>query len=92
MAKGYCGSGLIPANGLVYAMPNHCNCYPMVREYAGYGPAPAGTWSKDSNRLQKGPAFGTGLKRLDAKAAALEWSTFRSDGGRATMPSSAVCG
>ena len=35
ITKGACGrdAGFVPANGLIYAAPKHCVCWPMLRDY-----------------------------------------------------------
>lgn len=45
ITKGACGReyGWVPANGLIYVMPKHCVCWPMLRGYAALAPeAPGG--------------------------------------------------
>jgi len=34
--------GWVPANGLIYACPKHCVCWPMLRGYVAMAPAPPG--------------------------------------------------
>lgn len=35
-----CGSGHLPANGMVYNTPNGCECFDQIRGYAGFSPEP----------------------------------------------------
>jgi outer membrane protein assembly factor BamB len=52
--------GWVPANGLVYATPKHCTCWPILRGYVALAPEGAsGEWqvARDESRLEKGPAF-----------------------------------
>jgi outer membrane protein assembly factor BamB len=59
--------GWVPANGLIYACPKHCVCWPMLRGYVAMAPAypGAGSWGKaepSDFALEKGvapPAIGT---------------------------------
>ncbi|KKN07575.1 hypothetical protein LCGC14_1065590, partial [marine sediment metagenome] len=50
----------VPANGLLYAFPKDCGCYPNIRGLLAYSPAPlAPAKPTDSPPLDKGPAYGT---------------------------------
>ena len=44
ITKGACGReyGWVPANGLIYVMPKHCVCWPMLRGYAALAPGRPG--------------------------------------------------
>ncbi|NQU25840.1 MAG: PQQ-binding-like beta-propeller repeat protein [Candidatus Nealsonbacteria bacterium] len=44
ITKGACGrdAGFVPANGLIYAFPKHCICWPMLRGYAALATARPG--------------------------------------------------
>ena len=35
-------AGVVPANGLIYTLPKHCICWPMLRDYAALAPARPG--------------------------------------------------
>ena len=41
--RGACGYGFMPANGLIYATPDPCNCFPEAKlnGFAGLAPADA---------------------------------------------------
>jgi outer membrane protein assembly factor BamB len=44
ITKGACGrdAGFVLANGLIYAAPKHCTCWPMLRDYTALAPARPG--------------------------------------------------
>lgn len=83
--RGACLYGVLPANGLTYAGPHNCACYPeakldgmaVMASTARY-PLPAHT--PDDQRLSKGPAFGQAIEEKDAAAA--DWPTYRADNAR----------
>jgi outer membrane protein assembly factor BamB len=84
--RGGCLYGVLPANGLIYAPPHDCACYPEAKLYGMNALAPA--LSKpvlpkvipEAGRLEKGPAYS---QAIDEKpAAANEWPTYRHDNER----------
>ena len=82
--RGACLYGVLPANGLTYAGPHNCACYPEAKLdglnalSAMTSPWPA--TPTDEQRLEHGPAFG---QPLEEKAAdAKDWPTYRSDNAR----------
>ena len=82
-ARGPCRYGIMPANGLLYAPPHPCFCYPGVK-LTGFNAlasasAKATADRPASPRLQKGPALGelsTRAPQLDPSAT---WPTYRHD-------------
>lgn len=83
--RGGCLYGIMPCNGLVYAPPHNCACYPEAKLYGFNALAPA-TASREApqdipeeTRLVKGPAFGD---TITSAAAADDWPTFRHDEAR----------
>ena len=86
--RGACLYGVMPANGLVYAPPHDCACYPETKLYGLNAMAPkiaarAKPSLKDSDegRLEKGPAFGETF--VDAKDPTNDdWPTYRGSPGR----------
>ncbi|MCA9246803.1 MAG: PQQ-binding-like beta-propeller repeat protein [Planctomycetales bacterium] len=83
--RGGCLYGVMPCNGLVYAPPHNCACYPEAKLYGFNALAPAATAQtaptpkSDEERLEKGPAFGD----VEPIAATDEdWPTFRHDPSR----------
>jgi len=83
--RGACLYGVMPANGLTYAGPHNCACYPeakldgmAVMASEPRYPMPADT--PDAERLVKGPAYDAIAEETDADAA--DWPTYRSDNAR----------
>ncbi|HYF34024.1 MAG TPA: PQQ-binding-like beta-propeller repeat protein [Prosthecobacter sp.] len=83
--RGACLYGVLPANGLTYAGPHNCACYPeakldgmAVMASAARYPIPANT--PDAERLTKGAAYAEAIEEVDADAA--DWPTYRSDNAR----------
>ena len=82
--RGACLYGVLPANGLTYAGPHDCACYPEAKldglnalsaATSAYPPVPP-----DEQRLEHGPAWG---QPLDAKKTdTLDWPTYRHDSER----------
>ncbi|MFW6163448.1 MAG: PQQ-binding-like beta-propeller repeat protein, partial [Planctomycetota bacterium] len=77
-----CGHGVMAANGLLYAPPHQCFCYPGVK-LAGFNALAADLGDEPDaagDRLERGPAFGssldTGHLTLDTAAS---WPTYRHD-------------
>ena len=95
--RGGCGSGVLPANGLVYATPYSCQCsmgsmFEGMNAYAS--PQPRLRKSDDpiavkrSARLEKGPAYD---KITDpTPATADDWPAHRHDGSRSGISKSQV--
>jgi outer membrane protein assembly factor BamB len=94
--RGPCTYGIMPGNGLLYAPPDPCFCFPGVK-LTGFnalaGLPPKGTFPKATGpRLEKGPAFGAIDNRQSSSAKATEdrsaidnstdWPTYRHDGRR----------
>jgi outer membrane protein assembly factor BamB len=80
-----CLYGVLPANGLVYAGPHNCACYPEAKLDGMNALAPAGATSKpvvlpEAQRLEHGPAWGQPLTETDADAK--DWPTYRHDAAR----------
>jgi hypothetical protein len=60
--RGNCGHGVLPANGLLYAPPCQCFCYPgvMLTGFKALAPGPVAVpaaAAADPSRLERGPAF-----------------------------------
>jgi outer membrane protein assembly factor BamB len=77
--RGTCQYGIMPANGLLYAPPHSCGCFPEVLVRGFYAMAARRTDSRrptTKGRLAKGPAFGkAGEEKIAASPSA--WPTFR---------------
>ncbi|MBG86446.1 MAG: hypothetical protein CMO80_06040 [Verrucomicrobiales bacterium] len=84
--RGGCLYGVMPANGLTYAPPHNCACYPEAKLYGFNALAPASATPllpkkiDDAGRLEKGPAFGKELMAIPAGPE--DWPTFRHDARR----------
>ena len=50
---------MVPANGLIYALPKHCICWPMLRDYVALAPALPGD-RRSSSRPGLAPEPGAG--------------------------------
>ncbi len=102
--RGACLYGFMPANGLLYTPPHPCACYTQGKltgflAVAGARKRPE-VKGQESERLQKGPAFASLLRRSSAgcegrKAAADKpsggaWATYRGDAVRSGTTTSAV--
>jgi outer membrane protein assembly factor BamB/SAM-dependent methyltransferase len=82
-ARSGCGFGFLPANGMVYSVPNKCVCFPMLRGFMGI--APEDWWQPEqpvaqTDRLERGPAFGK--VKPPVRGASKGWRTLRHDAAR----------
>ncbi|TWU06489.1 outer membrane protein assembly factor BamB family protein [Stieleria varia] len=88
--RGGCLYGVMPCNGLTYAPPHNCACYPEAKLFgfnalaplAPTRPIPAAV--PEEGRLEIGQAINSPLTSVeDAEASAVDdWPTYRHDGGR----------
>ena len=92
--RGGCLYGIMPCNGLVYAPPHNCACYPEAKLY-GLNALAASSDSRrvpddwiDLDRLQKGPAYGDELAESEPDES--EWPTYRRDNARSGFTNVAV--
>jgi outer membrane protein assembly factor BamB len=80
--RGPCRYGIMPGNGLLYAGPNPCFCFPGVKLIGFNALAPAGEAHKppSAERLLRGNAYdqGRGLATA-AQDADDDWPTYRHD-------------
>ncbi|MCK4293189.1 MAG: PQQ-binding-like beta-propeller repeat protein [Planctomycetes bacterium] len=90
--RGACLYGIMPCNGLIYAPPHPCACYPEAKQYGFSALAPAGGRIRrkisDADRLQKGPAYGK-VAVVEA-ASEGDWATYRHDAARSGRTQTAV--
>ncbi len=80
--RGGCLYGVLPCNGMLYAPPNDCACYPEAKLYGINALAPtmasriaAAKPRAGEDRLQRGPAYAAPL--TETTAAPGDWPTFR---------------
>jgi len=84
--RGACLYGVLPCNGLLYAPPHNCACYPEAKLYGLNALAAAPKTPilpkeiPEEDRLELGPAFREPLK--EQAATANEWPTYRHDNER----------
>jgi len=97
--RGTCRYGVMPCNGLLYVPPHPCICYitaklngfwALAPERESKGEKVEESKSDKSNRLERGPAFGTldiGHSSLDISN---DWPTYRHDAARSGCAGSVV--
>jgi outer membrane protein assembly factor BamB len=82
--RGACLYGIMPCNGLIYAPPHPCACYPEAKQNAFSAVAPAAKRKKPrssgANRFQRGPAYGK--VSTVGEASEDDWATYRHDAAR----------
>jgi outer membrane protein assembly factor BamB len=85
--RGACLYGVLPCNGLVYAPPHPCICYPEAK-LNGFNALAADSATRripaqisENDRLVRGPAY-TEVSDQKAEANADDWPTYRHDIGR----------
>ena len=93
--RGSCGYGIVPANGLLYAPPNPCFCYPGAKITGFNALAPKqrtnGTQGSGTvGQLTKGPAYGKVDNRKSAIDNPTDWPTYRHDAARSGAASTSV--
>ena len=90
--RGTCRYGILPCNGLIYAPPHACACFPgaKVDGFLALAPSPP-AWTvpessaASASRLVKGPAYDMAVEEPTKPASpnpGLEWSTYRHDNRR----------
>jgi len=94
--RGGCLYGIMPCNGLVYAPPHSCACYIDAKLYGFNALAPKSKTRKlprkvsDTDRLERGPAYG----KIDNRQSELEnpgdWPTYRHDAERSGFTNTQV--
>jgi len=97
ITKGNCSRemGTMLANGLVYASPKHCTCWPMVHGYTAMAPVHpvlgelGGKAPEPGDfRLERGIAFGETARQPAPEADA--WPSYRADVRRSAGTAGAV--
>jgi outer membrane protein assembly factor BamB len=80
--RGTCQYGIMPGNGLLYAPPDACGCFPKVKVPGFFAAAPQrGTDGRmpfpDKPVIEKGPAYGR-VRPADSRNAD-DWPMYRHD-------------
>ena len=94
--RGGCLYGVMPCNGMVYAPPHNCACYPEAKLYGLNALAPSSPSRRlpkdipDAGRLQKGPAYNAATASIGNTSE--DWPTYRHDPGRSGRASTVVPG
>ena len=92
--RGGCLYGVMPCNGMTYAPPHNCACYPEAKLFGFNALAPTAPTRPvpaevpEEGRLERGPAFATKLGPL-AGEDSQDWPTYRHDqkrSGTTTLP------
>lgn len=90
-----CSYGAMPCNGLLYMPPSQCFCYPGVK-LSGFNALSAGVEdgaarakASDTDRLERGPAWGAALPP-SSSASGDDWPTYRHDARRSGATSTSV--
>ncbi|MEO1526679.1 MAG: PQQ-binding-like beta-propeller repeat protein [Planctomycetota bacterium] len=84
--RGGCLYGVMPCNGLTYAPPHNCACYPEAKLFGFNALAPVAPTRPlpvdvpEEGRLDRGPAFAVGLATATSDPA--DWPTYRHDENR----------
>lgn len=92
--RGGCLYGVMPCNGLTYAPPHNCACYPEAKLFGFNALAPVAPTRpipaevSEEGRLEKGPAYGQDTGDFAAQDG--DWPTYRHDHGRTGSMSSPV--
>ena len=88
-ARGACGFGYFPANGLVYGAPTLCHCFAHVRDFSALagGPLPdLDGWDASADeRIERGTGRPAGIP-----SAPNDWPTFRKEAGRGACTEASV--
>lgn len=86
--RGGCLYGVMPCNGLTYAPPHNCACYPEAKLFGFNALAPSSPTRPvpaevpETGRLQQGVAYESKLSELNAEQTRNDWPTYRHDAGR----------
>jgi len=92
--RGACGYGFMPANGMIYATPDPCNCYPEAKlnGFAALAPETNHPPAGDNQALVRGEAYAALQDARLVSAARDEWPAYRRDAQRSGSTSDTVDG
>jgi outer membrane protein assembly factor BamB len=87
ITKGACSrdAGVVLANGLIYASPKHCRCWPMLRDYSALAPQRPGGELPPVERIEFRPEAGPAAApapETPLEDPAVEWTCYRHDAFR----------
>ena len=92
--RGGCLYGILPCNGLIYAPPHNCACYPEAKLNGFNALASAGSRTElngsNQDRLERGPAYEELSKASSAEDTAGSWPTYRNDPARSGFTKAAI--
>jgi outer membrane protein assembly factor BamB len=81
--RGACLYGVLPANGLTYAGPHNCACYPEAKldglNAMSVETSPWPATPSDEQRLERGPAYQSDLSE---QSDPTDWPTYRQNNAR----------
>lgn len=89
--RGGCLYGVMPCNGLTYAPPHNCACYPEAKLFGFNALAPLAPTRPipaevpEEGRLELGPASGHALAAVSEEKQSGDWPTYRHDASRSGM-------
>ena len=91
-ARGVCKYGVMPANGLLYVPPHACGCYTAAKltGFNALAPGIQKLETRAADRLERGPAYSTGIRNPQPDHRGQEWPTYRHDAGRSGYTRSVV--
>jgi outer membrane protein assembly factor BamB len=104
--RGSCLYGIMPANGLIYAPPHNCACYPESKTYGFCAMSAEGPEIQEAGapeRLEKGPGYSLPIRQSSSAEAtedkfaigdrhSEDWPTYRYDASRSGASPGAVPG
>ncbi len=98
ITKAACGRdyGWVPAHGLIYVMPKHCVCWPMLRGYAALAPQREGGNPADrpidelTFPVESAAVDSTGPKKAVPYDLRTEWPIYRHDSVRSASTAATV--
>ncbi|GAB5402723.1 MAG: hypothetical protein Aurels2KO_09540 [Aureliella sp.] len=92
--RGGCLYGVMPCNGLTYAPPHNCACYPEAKLFgfnalaSASATRPKPTTVDEEGRLEKGAAYGEQVEAVASKDD--DWPTYRHDNDRSGTTNSRI--
>jgi len=90
--RGACGYGFMPGNGMIYATPDPCNCYPEAKlnGFAALAPEVDRSGVPAGDGFQRGGAFEAIQGARVVPVSPSEWPIYRHDAARSGVTSETV--